>query len=64
MAEAFRAEGLHSAFYVVPIVSFVLAVVLYAGSLTIKKDMERLQRWMREQAAKQPEVEAAAKAAN
>src|SRR5262249_23576008 len=47
LAEAFRAEGLHSAFYVVPAVSLALAVVLYFGSLTIKKDMERLQRWMR-----------------
>jgi len=56
MAEAFRAEGLHSAFYVVPLVSLILAGVLYAGSRTVAKDMEKLQRWMRESAAKAPAV--------
>src|SRR6185369_12862145 len=64
MAEAFRAEGLHSAFYVVPIVSFILAVVLYVGSLTIGKDMEKLQRWMRESQAKTPTVDAPAEVTN
>jgi MFS family permease len=54
MSEAFRAEGLHNAFYVVPLVSLVLAGVLYAGSRTIAKDMDKLQRWMRESAAKAP----------
>ena len=52
MTEAFRAEGLHNAFYVVPVVSLILAAVLYAGSRTVAKDMEKLQRWMRESAAK------------
>jgi hypothetical protein len=52
MAESFRAEGLHNAFYVVPLVSLILAGVLYAGSRTVAKDMEKLQRWMRESAAK------------
>ena len=52
MAEAFKAEGLHNAFYVVPLVSLILAGVLYAGSRTVAKDMEKLQRWMRESAAK------------
>jgi predicted MFS family arabinose efflux permease len=51
MTEAFRAEGLHDAFYVVPVVSLILAFVLYAGSRTVAKDMERLQRWMRESAS-------------
>ncbi len=54
MTEAARAEGLHSAFYVVPLVSLILSGVLYAGSRTVGKDMERLQRWMRESAAKAP----------
>lgn len=59
MTEAFKAEGLHSAFYVVPLVSLILAAVLYAGSRTIAKDMDKLQRWMRESAAKATAVESA-----
>jgi len=39
--EAFRAAGLHSAFYVVPLVSLLLAIVLFAGSRTVGKDMSR-----------------------
>jgi hypothetical protein len=33
--------------------------VLYAGSRTISKDMDKLQRWMRESAAKAKTVESA-----
>lgn len=62
MTELARAEGLHNAFYVVPLVSLILAAVLYAGSRTIAKDMEKLQRWMRESTAKSQS--AAAEAAN
>ncbi len=43
MTEAFKAEGLHNAFFVVPIISFVLALVLFAGSRTIVKDMQKLR---------------------
>jgi MFS family permease len=64
MSEAFRAEGLHSAFYVVPLVSLVLAAVLYAGSRTIAKDMEKLQRWMRDSATPTAAAEPAIGAAN
>jgi sugar phosphate permease len=64
MAEAFRAEGLHSAFYVVPLVSLILALVLYAGSRTIAKDMEKLQRWMRESTVQAPVSEPFIEAAN
>ena len=46
--ELFRAEGLHNAFYIVPVVSLVLAFVLFAGSRTITKDMKKLQDWMRQ----------------
>jgi MFS family permease len=46
--EQFRAAGLHSAFYVVPVVSLMLAFVLWMGSRTVAADMEKLQRWMRE----------------
>lgn len=52
LAPAFRAAGLHSAFYVVPIVSLLLTLVLLAGSRTVSADMEKLQRWMRESAEK------------
>ena len=43
MNEAFKAEGLHNAFFVVPLVSLLLAAVLFAASRTITKDMERLK---------------------
>ena len=45
--EAFRAAGLHSAFYVVPLVSLLLAIVLFAGSRTVGRDMSRLVERMR-----------------
>jgi predicted MFS family arabinose efflux permease len=48
--EPFRAEGLHTAMYIVPILAAVLAVVLFAASRTVKKDVEELQAWMREPA--------------
>ncbi|MBX3280399.1 MAG: MFS transporter [Acidobacteria bacterium] len=50
---AFRAAGLHSAFYVVPVVSLLLTFVLLAAARTVSADMEKLQSWMRESAAKQ-----------
>jgi predicted MFS family arabinose efflux permease len=52
MAEAFRATGLHDAFYIVPVVSLILALVLFAGARTVAKDMERLQHWMQQAASK------------
>ena len=48
--EPFRAEGLHSAMYIIPILGVILTVVLFAGSRTVSKDIERLQTWMRESA--------------
>jgi MFS family permease len=53
----FAAQGLHSALYVVPVLGLLLAIVLFAGSRTITKDMERLQQWMREAADKTPKIE-------
>lgn len=44
--ELFKATGLHQAMYLVPILGLVLAGVLFAGSATVHKDMERLQKWM------------------
>jgi MFS family permease len=45
--EPFRAEGLHTAMYIVPILATLLALVLFAASRTVKKDVETLQAWMR-----------------
>jgi MFS family permease len=44
----FAAEGLHSALYVVPVFGVLLGLVLFAASRTVARDMEKLQRWMRE----------------
>jgi predicted MFS family arabinose efflux permease len=46
--EPYRAIGLQKAFYAVPVVSLILTLVLFAGAMTIAKDMEKLQKWMRE----------------
>ena len=53
----FAPQGLHSALFVIPVLGLLLAVVLFAGSRTVTRDMERLQRWMREAADKTPRVE-------
>ena len=37
--EPFRAAGLHEAMYIVPILAAVLAVVLFAASRTVTKDV-------------------------
>jgi predicted MFS family arabinose efflux permease len=46
--EPFRAIGLQQALYVVPAVSVALTAVLFAGALTIARDMEKLQKWVGE----------------
>jgi MFS family permease len=46
--EPFRAAGLHSAMYLVPVLCGLLALVLFAASFTVRKDMENLNRWMLE----------------
>ncbi len=51
MAEPFKAAGLHDAFMMVPIVSLALALVLFAASRTVAKDMEKLHQWMVRNAA-------------
>ena len=47
--EPYRAAGLHQAMYIVPILAAVLAVVLFAASRTVTKDVGRLQAWMKVQ---------------
>ena len=42
MTEAFRAIGLHDAFFVVPLLGLALALVLFAASRTVTNDMKRL----------------------
>jgi len=44
----FAAEGLHSALFIIPVFGVLLGLVLFAASRTVAKDMEKLQRWMRE----------------
>jgi len=48
----YDATGLHSAFFVVPIISLLLSFVLLAGARTVAGDMEKLQNWMRKVAVK------------
>jgi MFS family permease len=48
--EPFRAAGLHSAMYLIPALSILLAVVLFAASRTVTRDREKIDRWMRESA--------------
>src|SRR6185369_10226364 len=45
--EQFKAAGLHSALYAVPLVSLALAVVLWMASRCVAKDMQKLHDWMR-----------------
>ncbi len=46
--EPYRASGLTSAMYVLPGVSALLALSLFAGARTVKRDVDKLQSWMRE----------------
>ena len=46
--EPFRAAGLHAAMYLIPVLGVMLALVLLAASFTVRKDMDKLHRWMRE----------------
>jgi predicted MFS family arabinose efflux permease len=48
----FRAIGLHQAFYSAPIISLLLAAVLFAGARTITGDMEKLRKRMLEAVGK------------
>lgn len=44
--EPFRAEGLHTAMYVIPILGIILTVVLLAGSRTVAREIDAMQEWM------------------
>jgi len=43
--EPFRGAGLHAAMYAIPLLALLLAVVLFAASRTVRKDVDALQRW-------------------
>jgi fructose-specific phosphotransferase system IIC component len=62
--EPFRAQGLHSAMFIIPVLGGLLMLVLFAGSRTVAKDMEKLRRWMHQSTTEAPVVEAVVKAAN
>jgi MFS family permease len=44
--EPFRAAGLHSAMYIIPVLSILLTVVMYAASRTVTKEIEKMREWM------------------
>ncbi len=45
--EPFRAAGLRSAMYIIPVLSVALTFVLFAASRTVKKDVGKINDWMR-----------------
>jgi len=47
--EPYRAQGLHTAMYIVPLLASLLACVLFAASRTVTRDVKRLQDWMQQQ---------------
>jgi MFS family permease len=47
--EPFRAAGLHSAMYAVPMLAVFLALVLFAASRTVSRDIDALQGWKKSQ---------------
>ena len=44
--EPIRGEGLHLAMFIIPLIAAVLAVVLFAASRTVRRDVARLRAWM------------------
>lgn len=58
--EPYRAEGLHTALYIIPVLGSLLSLVLLAASRTVTKDMDRLQKWMKESTAQAAPATAAA----
>jgi hypothetical protein len=43
MTEAFKAAGLHSAMYVIPVLAVLASLVLFAGSRTVERDIRKQQ---------------------
>ena len=51
--EPFRADGLHSAMYIIPALSALLAVVMFAASRTVAKEIATLKTWMQDSFSKE-----------
>ena len=43
--EPFRGAGLHAAMYAIPLFALLLAIVLFAASRTVRRDVEALDAW-------------------
>jgi MFS family permease len=41
MTEAFKASGLHSAMYIIPVLAVLASLVLFAASRTVEADIRR-----------------------
>ena len=50
--EPFRADGLHSAMYIIPVLSTLLAAVMFAASRTVAKEIATLKTWMQDSFSK------------
>jgi MFS family permease len=48
--EPYRAKGISDAMYVLPVLCVALAGSLYLGATTVRRDVDKLHRWMRESA--------------
>jgi MFS family permease len=48
--EPYRPNGIRDAMYVLPAIGVVLAGTLYLGATTVRRDVDKLHRWMRESA--------------
>ena len=44
MTEAFKATGLHSAMYAIPVLAMLASLVLFAGSRTVENDIRKRER--------------------
>ena len=47
--EPYRGDGLHAAMHIIPLLAGVLALVLYAATRTVGKDIEALETWTKAQ---------------
>jgi len=54
MNDHYRAAGLHTAMFVIPISAAIVSAVLLVATRTVAKDMEELQAWMSSPAGQPP----------
>jgi hypothetical protein len=48
--EPYRGRGINDAMYALPAVGLALTVALFLGASTVRRDVDRLHRWMSETA--------------